>query len=131
MLGLFSFAYVLMHFLSYALIDQRLDLAAIGEDIIERPYITLGITALVLLVPLAVTSTNKMMRRLGRRWQLLHRLIYLVAILGVWHFYWQVKKDIVEPLAYAAILLVLLGYRQWVHRQRRRSSPSRTSGPRN
>ena len=131
MLGLFSFAYVLMHFLSYALIDQRLDLAAIGEDIIERPYITLGITALVLLVPLAVTSTNMMMRRLGRRWQLLHRLIYPVAILGVWHFYWQVKKDIVEPLAYAAILLVLLGYRLWVRRQRRRSSPSRTSGPRN
>jgi len=118
MLGLFSFFYILMHFLSYALIDQRLDLAAIVEDIVERPYITLGITALTLMMPLAITSTNKMMKRLGRRWQQLHRLVYLIAILGVCHFYWQVKKDILEPLIYVAVLALLLGFR--INHQRRR-----------
>jgi len=113
MLGLFAFFYVLMHFLSYAGIDQRFDLSAIFEDVIERPFITIGVTALLLLIPLAVTSTNGMMKRLGGRWQKLHRLVYLIAILGVWHFYWQVKLDILEPLVYLAILAVLLGYRAW------------------
>jgi sulfoxide reductase heme-binding subunit YedZ len=111
MLGLFAFFYVLMHFLTYAGLDQRFDLVAIFEDVAERPYITIGFTALVLLIPLAVTSTNAMMRRLGRRWQKLHRLVYVIAILGVWHFYWQVKLDTLEALVYAAILAVLLGYR--------------------
>ena len=118
MLGLFSFFYILMHFVSYALIDQRLNWTAIIEDIVERPYITLGITALTLMLPLALTSTNKMMKRLGGRWQQLHRLVYLIAILGVCHFYWQVKKDILEPLIYVAILALLLGFR--INRQRRR-----------
>ena len=111
MLGLFAFFYVLMHFLTYVGLDQRFDLAAIIEDIAERPYITVGFTALMLLVPLAATSTHAMMRRLGRRWQKLHRLVYLIAILGVVHFYWQVKLDTLEPLIYAAILAILLGYR--------------------
>jgi len=111
MLGLFAFFYVLMHFLVYAGIDQRFDLAAIIEDITERPYITLGFTALLLLLPLAVTSTRAMMRRLGRRWQQLHRLVYPAAILAVWHFYWQTKLDTLEALIYALILAVLLGYR--------------------
>jgi len=111
MLGLFAFFYVLMHFLTYAGLDQRFDIPVIVEDIIERPYITIGISALLLLLPLAITSTNGMMRRLGRRWQKLHRLVYVIAGLGVWHFYWQVKKDILEPSIYIAILTVLLGYR--------------------
>lgn len=121
MLGLFSFFYILMHFIAYALIDQRLDFAAIYEDIVERPYITLGITALLLMLPLAATSTNRMMKRLGRRWQQLHRLIYAIAILGTWHFYWQVKKDLLEPLVYAAILAVLLGIRVLYRRRRSRA----------
>ncbi len=126
MLGLFAFTYVLLHFLSYALIDQRLDARAIFEDIIERPYITLGITGLVLLIPLAVTSTNAMVRRLGRRWRTLHRLVYVIAILGVWHFWWQVKQDILEPLIYAAILAVLLGFRVW-HHQREKALQRQTA----
>ena len=117
MLGLFAFFYVLMHFLTYAILDQGLLFSAIIEDILERPYITLGITALLMLIPLAITSTKGMMRRLGRRWQQLHRLIYPISILGVWHFYWQVKQDILEPLVYALILTLLLGFRLWRHRQ--------------
>ena len=127
MLGLFSFFYILMHFLSYALIDQRLDMTAIIEDILERPYITLGITAFTLMIPLAMTSTNKMMRRLGRQWQPLHRLVYLIAILGVCHFYWQVKKDVLEPLVYAGILALLLGFRI-VRRRRQLQTRGSKSG---
>ena len=111
MFGLFAFFYVLMHFLTYAGLDQRFDLPVIFEDIVERPFITVGFTAFLLLIPLALTSTNAMMRRLGRRWQKLHRLVYLIAILGVVHFYWQVKLDTLEALIYAAILAVLLGFR--------------------
>jgi sulfoxide reductase heme-binding subunit YedZ len=77
--------------------------------------------ALLALIPLAVTSTNKMMRKLGRRWQTVHRLIYPISILGVWHYYWQVKADIREPLIYAGLLAALLGYRLWL--RRRRPSP--------
>ena len=113
MLGLFAFFYILMHFLTYAGLDQRFDLAVILEDIAERPFITIGFIAFLLLMPLAVTSTNRMMKRLGRRWQKLHRLVYVIAVLGVWHFYWQVKLDTLEPVIYAAILAVLLGYRIW------------------
>jgi sulfoxide reductase heme-binding subunit YedZ len=111
MLGLFAFFYLLLHFLTYAGLDQRFDLPVIFEDVVERPFITIGFTAFLLLIPLAVTSTNAMMKRLGRRWQKLHRLVYVIAILGVVHFYWQVKLDTLEPLIYAAILAVLLGYR--------------------
>jgi sulfoxide reductase heme-binding subunit YedZ len=110
-LGLFAFFYVLMHFLTYAGLDQHFDLPLIFEDIAERPFITIGFTAFLLLIPLAVTSTNAMMKRLGRRWQKLHRLVYVIAVLGVVHFYWQVKLDTLEPLIYAAILAALLGYR--------------------
>jgi sulfoxide reductase heme-binding subunit YedZ len=120
MLGLFAFFYVALHFLVYAGLDQRFDLAAIFEDIAKRPYITVGMTALLLLIPLAVTSTNRMMRRLGKNWQKLHRLVYVIAILGVWHFYWQVKLDTLEALVYAGILFALLGYRLVVGRRRKR-----------
>lgn len=118
MMGLFAFFYVLLHFLVYAGLDQRFDLPVIFEDIAERPYITLGFTAFVLLLPLAATSTRGMIRRLGGRWKKLHRLVYPIAILGVWHYYWQVKADLLQPLLYAAILAVLLGYRIWVARSR-------------
>jgi sulfoxide reductase heme-binding subunit YedZ len=110
MLGLFAFFYILLHFLLY-ISYQGFDLGEIIKDVVKRPYITIGFLGLLLLIPLAITSTNKMMRRLGRRWQSLHRLVYVIAILGVWHFYWQVKKDVREPLIYVGILTVLLGYR--------------------
>jgi sulfoxide reductase heme-binding subunit YedZ len=108
MLGLFAFFYVLLHFLTYAVLDQGLDLAVIIEDVIKRPYITLGMTGLLLLIPLALTSTRGMMRRLGKRWKKLHRLVYIIAILGVWHFYWQVKLDTLDATVYALILGGLL-----------------------
>jgi len=111
MLGLFAFTYALLHFLIYIVLDQELDFAGLLKDIAKRPYITVGFAALVILIPLAVTSTNKMMRRLGRRWQTLHRWVYAAAILGVVHYYWQVKRDVREPLIYAGILAILLGYR--------------------
>lgn len=132
MLGLYAFFYLVLHFLSYAVIDQRLAPGPIIEDVFERPFITLGMAGLLLLVPLALTSTDGMMRRLGKRWQALHRLIYPVAVLGVWHFWWQVKQDIREPLLYAAILAVLLGYRVWFESRKRQSqqgAPSVTSPP--
>jgi methionine sulfoxide reductase heme-binding subunit len=114
MLGLFAFFYAVLHFAVYLILDRTLDWGEVIEDIGKRPYITIGFTALVILIPLAITSTNKMMRRLGRRWQKLHQLVYLATILGVWHYYWQVKKDVREPLIYAGILTILLGYRVFV-----------------
>ncbi len=120
MLGLFAFFYVLMHFLTWLVLDQGLLLSAITEDIFERPFITIGFSAFVILSFMAATSTAGMRRRLGRNWQRLHNGIYLAAILGVWHYWWQVKKDISEPLVYAALLALLLGYRVWHHRIRAR-----------
>ena len=120
MLGLFAFFYAVLHFTVYLTLDLEFNFRTLFADIAKRPYITIGFLALVLLIPLAVTSTNKMMRRLGRRWQKLHRLIYVIAVLGVWHFYWQVKRDIREPLIYAAILAVLLGYRWFKARRKAR-----------
>ena len=108
MLGLFAFFYIMLHFLTYAILDQGLNLAVIIEDVIKRPYITLGMAAFVLLIPLALTSTKGMMRRLGKRWQKLHRLVYVVAIAGVWHFYWQVKLDTLDATIYALVLALLL-----------------------
>jgi sulfoxide reductase heme-binding subunit YedZ len=124
MLGLFAFFYVVLHFTCYAWLDQGLDFRAIGADIVKRPYITIGMVALVLLIPLAVTSTNGMMRRLGRRWTSLHRLVYVITALGVWHFWWQVKKDIREPLLYVGMFALLLGWRiAW--QIRAKSAPAR------
>jgi sulfoxide reductase heme-binding subunit YedZ len=126
MLGLFAAFYALAHFTVYAWLDQGLDLKAIGADIVKRPYITIGMLALLLLVPLAVTSTNRMMRRLGRRWQKLHRLVYLVTLFGVWHYWWQVKKDIREPLLYAGIFLVLMAWRMFKAKSAPATAPGRT-----
>jgi sulfoxide reductase heme-binding subunit YedZ len=128
MLGLFAAFYALAHFTVYAWLDQGLDLHAIGADIIKRPYITIGMLALLLLIPLAVTSTNRMMRRLGRRWQTLHRLVYLVTLLGVWHFWWQVKKDIREPLIYAGIFLALMAWRFFKAKFRGKFAPATAPG---
>lgn len=111
MLGLFAFFYAVLHFSVYVILDQSGRLGAVWQDILKRPYITIGMLALLLLLPLALTSTAAMQRRLGRRWVALHRSIYLIAILGVWHYWWGVKKDIREPLLYAVILAALLGYR--------------------
>jgi methionine sulfoxide reductase heme-binding subunit len=126
MLGLFAFFYAVTHFTVYLVLDLELNWSMLGADIAKRPYITIGFTALLLLMPLAATSTNGMMRRLGRRWTSLHRLVYVIAILGVWHFYWQVKRDVREPLLYAGILAVLLLYR--VVRARAARSPARVRG---
>jgi sulfoxide reductase heme-binding subunit YedZ len=113
MLGLFVLFYALMHFLTYIGPFQGLSWHAIVEDIAKRKYQTIGFVALLLLIPLAVTSTNAMMRRLGRRWQKLHRLIYLIAPLAVLHFWKMLKLDYRQPLLYAGILAVLLGWRLW------------------
>ena len=111
MFGLFTFFYVLMHFLTWLILDQGLLLSAVLEDLVERPFITIGFSALLLLTALAATSTAGIRRRMGRRWQTLHNAVYLIGILGVWHYWWQVKKDITEPLIYALILALLLGLR--------------------
>ena len=113
MFGLFTFFYVLMHFLTWLILDQGILLPAIIEDIAKRPFITVGFIALVLLTALAATSTAAIRRRMGRHWQTLHNAAYVVGILGVWHYWWQVKKDITEPLIYAVILAVLLSARAW------------------
>ena len=111
MLGLYTFFYALLHFLTWLVLDQGMLVSAIIEDVLKRPFITIGMVALLLLIALAVTSTNGMRRRMGRRWQALHNSVYLVAILAVWHYWWQVKLDSSEPAIYAAILAVLLAYR--------------------
>lgn len=111
MLGVFTFFYASLHFTTYIWLDQFFSLPEILKDIYKRPFITVGFAAFVLLIPLALTSTNAMMRRLGKRWQQLHRLVYLIGALGVLHYVWLVKKDLTQPLIYGAVLLVLLAMR--------------------
>ncbi len=108
MLGLFTFFYLVLHLSIYLWLDQFFVWGAIVEDVVKRPYITVGFAAFVLMAPLALTSTRGWMRRLGTRWKRLHRLIYPIAILGVVHYWWLVKADIGEPAVYAAILVLLL-----------------------
>ena len=127
MLGLFAFFYVCLHFLSWLWIDKLFDVDEIVKDVVKRPFITVGFTGFVLLIPLAVTSTQAMVRRLGgKRWRALHRLVYAIGIGGVVHYWWLVKSDIREPLIYATILGFLLGYRLWVYRRR---LPARAVSP--
>lgn len=122
MLGLYAFFYALLHFLTYVVLDQFFDGWAIVLDVLKRPYITVGFAAFVLLIPLAVTSTNRMIKRLGgRRWQALHRSVYAIAILGVVHYWWLVKADIAGPLIYALILAALLGARAWWRNEERKA----------
>ena len=120
-LGLFGFFYLTMHFLTYAVLDQTLDFEFIIEDVFERPYITIGFTAWVLLIPLAITSTKGWIRRLGKRWKKLHSLAYLATILGVAHFYWQVKADTYWPTLAVLLITGLMVYR--IRRNRGRSRP--------
>ena len=118
MLGLFAFFYVCLHFATFVVFDHFFDLQTIWQDVLKRPYITIGFTALLLLIPLAVTSTNGMIKRLGRFWQRLHRLVYPAAVLAVLHFLWLVKADHLEPLIYLAVLMILFGVRLWFWYQR-------------
>jgi len=112
MIGLFSFFYVTLHFLTYIWLDKFFDMHEMLVDIAKRKFITVGFTGFMLLIPLAITSTSGWIRRLGgRRWNRLHQLIYLTAIAGVIHYYWLVKADVRKPLQYATVLSLLLGYR--------------------
>ncbi len=112
MFGLFSFFYVILHLFTYIWLDKFFDIHEMLVDIAKRKFITVGFTGFILLVPLAITSTQSWIRRLGgRRWRRLHQLIYLAAIAGVVHYYWLVKADVRKPLQYAAVLSLLLGYR--------------------
>jgi methionine sulfoxide reductase heme-binding subunit len=122
-LGLFAFFYATLHFLTWVGLDLFFDFSAIGADILKRPYITVGFTAFLLLVPLAVTSTTTSIRRLGRNWLRLHRLIYVSAALAVLHFYWKksAKADVFEPLIFAGILALLLAVRLVLYTQHRRA----------
>lgn len=130
MLGLFAFFYVCLHFTTYIWLDQFFDLHSVYKDIYKRPFITVGFTAFVLMIPLAVTSTKWAIRKLGKRWQALHRLIYLAAIAGVIHFLWAVKLDKRVPEIYGAVLGVLLLYRLAVW-SRERITPGKLTGSRN
>jgi len=128
-LGLMGFGYAVLHWLTYVVADQGLAVGAVLADIAKRPFITVGFLALVLLVPLAVTSTNRMVRRLGfPAWQRLHRLAYVAVALGVVHFIWRVKKDVTEPLVYAGVLGLLLAVRgaEAVRKRRARASSPAT-----
>ncbi len=111
MLGLFMFFYVCLHIITYVWLDFAFDWLAITKDVAKHPRILVGFAAFILSVPLALTSTNSMMKRLRERWKQLHQLVYFIAILVIVHFWWLVKKDIREPLLYACILMVLLGIR--------------------
>lgn len=127
MLGLFVFAYASGHLLSYVWLDQSFDWSSIARDILDRPFITVGFSAFVLLIPLAATSNSFALRRLGgRRWQALHRSSYGIAVLGVVHFWWLVKAGVFTPLVYALVLAALLGLRAWwreLERRRQLSIP--------
>ena len=124
MLGLFAFFYGALHLLTYFWFDRLFNLISVGQDVVRRPFILVGMVAFVLMIPLAITSTNKMIKRLGgKRWARLHRLVYVAAVAGVIHFWMLVKSDIRLPLTFAFILLFLLGYRLFV-----KYAPSQPSG---
>lgn len=128
MLGLFAFFYGFLHFVTYVWLDKFFDWAEIIKDIGKRPFITAGFTAFALLVPLAITSTTGWIRRLGgKRWQMLHRLIYVSAIGGVAHYYWLVKSDIRLPVFYGALVVLLLAYRGASAVIRSRALPRRSA----
>lgn len=127
MLGLFAFFYACLHFSTYLVLDQYFDWESILKDIAKRPYITVGFPSFLAMIPLAVTSTDAMIRRLGgKRWRKLHRLVYLCAIGGVIHYWWLVKKDLTTPFTFAILLALLLGYRLlhwlWSFRKQRFSA---------
>ncbi|BBF87147.1 membrane protein YedZ [Aquitalea magnusonii] len=120
MLGLYAFFYGSLHLSTYVWLDQFFDWPGMLHDIIKRPFITVGFAAMLLMTPLAITSTQGWMKRLKRNWGKLHQLVYPVALLGVLHYWWLVKKDLTQPMFYAVVLAVLLGWR--LYRRLRRSS---------
>jgi methionine sulfoxide reductase heme-binding subunit len=130
-IGLFAFFYACLHFSTYIVFDQFFDFGAMIEDIRKRPYITVGFTAFVLLIPLAITSTKGWIRRMGKRWTLLHRLIYVSAILGVLHFFWKAasKADVRDPLIFAAVLAILFVLRMPQIAERRRRASAGVRAP--
>ena len=128
MLGLYAFFYASLHLLIYVWLDQFFDIEGIVKDIIKRPFVTIGFAAFVLMLPLAITSTHGMVRRLGgRAWQRLHKLVYAVGVLGVAHYWWLVKKDLTEPIFYAIILSLLFGVRLWHARRLRAHVAAQTA----
>jgi sulfoxide reductase heme-binding subunit YedZ len=132
MLGLFAFFYGCLHLTTYVWLDQFFDVHSMVKDIAKRPFITMGMTAFTLMLPLAITSTQGMIRRLGRRWQSLHRLIYFSALAGVVHYWWLVKKDVRKPEIYAAVLVLLLGARVvlwWIKRTAAHHTLTQASAP--
>jgi len=121
MIGLYAFFYAILHLTSYVIIDLQLDLNAFVQDVIKRNYITIGILAILMLIPLAITSTKGMIKRLGgRKWRKLHMLVYPIAILGVIHFYMMIRADFTRPIMYGSVIFVLLAYRVWKARQKSR-----------
>lgn len=128
MIGLYAFAYACLHFSAYLVLDLRGYWTQIFEEIAKRPYITVGFSAWLLLLPLAITSTKGWIRRLGRNWGRLHKLVYAAGVLAVLHFWWLVKSDIREPALYAAILAALLGWRAWKWLSRRKTRPPAGQG---
>jgi methionine sulfoxide reductase heme-binding subunit len=130
MLGLFAFFYGSLHFMTYFILDRSLLFDELWEDVMKRPYITMGFSAFVLMIPLALTSTQGWIRRLGGyRWNLLHRLIYVSAILAVIHYWWKVKLDTTNPRYYALIVAALLGFRIWRAIARRQTTRARQPSP--
>jgi sulfoxide reductase heme-binding subunit YedZ len=127
MLGLFAFFYATLHFLTYLGPDQSFNFSGMWDDVAKRKFVTVGFTALVLMIPLAATSTAGMIRRLGgKRWQALHRLVYVSAILGVIHYYWLVKSDVRKPLIYGGWVAILLLWRVWdAYFRGKRNAPAR------
>lgn len=123
LVGLYAFFYACLHLATYLVLDLGGYWTQVFDDIVKRPYITVGFTAWLLLIPLALTSTRGWIRRLGRRWGQLHRLVYVAAILAVLHFLWLVKSDLREPLVYAAVLALLLGARLWWRLRRPAAQP--------
>jgi sulfoxide reductase heme-binding subunit YedZ len=136
LVGLFAFAYATAHFLAYIVLDQWFDWRIIAEDIVKRPFILAGFSAWLLLVPLALTSNAAAIRRLGRRWRLLHRFVYLAAALGTLHFFWRVKADTGEPIIFVLALALLLvlripGVNRTLADRRRHNVETRNGGHRN
>jgi sulfoxide reductase heme-binding subunit YedZ len=128
MFGLFAFFYVSLHFTTYIWFDQYFDVQSIIKDVIKRPFITVGFAAFLLLIPLAITSNNYLTRKLGaKRWQTLHRLVYLICILGVVHYWWLVKRDLTQPIIYAVIVALFLVARLIWRKQKPKARPVPTA----
>ena len=132
MLGLYAFSYATLHVAMYFAVDQRFALSVLTEDIPRRPWITLGLLSFLILLALALTSSGRAMRALGRGWQRLHYLVYVAGGAGCWHYYWQVKRDVRAPLAYAAVFAVLMAVRAtraWQRRRRLIATSAPTTAP--